>query len=117
MAGLRMTPKKCFCKHVGIVYKLQSNFVSGDRLWFREAGEGPHVDIVRDPRVSGPRDHPQQGEPRCPSLPEETETRLQSMQQNYSTHIIINEALSLQEPSADRCFCAAQFSKHIICLK
>lgn len=57
------------------------NFVSGDRLWFREAGEGPHVDIVRDPGVSGPRDHPQQGEPRCPSFPEETETCLQSMQQ------------------------------------
>lgn len=90
------------------------NLVSGDRLWFRKAGQGSHVDIVRHPGVSGPRDHPQQGEPCCPSFSEETETRPQRMRLNDSSPSVINEASAPQEPNdATRleltdAFCAPQ---------
>lgn len=55
------------CIHIVLlIYNrtVRTNLVSGDRFWFRQAGQGSHVDVVWHTRVSRPRDHPQQGEPR-----------------------------------------------------
>lgn len=37
--------------------------LSGDRFWLRQTCKGPDLDTVRHPRISGPRDYSQQGEP------------------------------------------------------
>lgn len=73
LALLPSSPLSVICLPVSLLFVLVLSFslfvialsfpLSGDRFWLRQTCKGPDLDTVWHPRISGPRDYPQQGEP------------------------------------------------------